>query len=143
MTFKWARNNPGNVSLQLSIFFYDLSVRHFNGLFQRQRIDTHGYKRETFGTIQNSLLKVSNVACGCVRVRKKRDHARPRTKPVGAKTRPRGTLLYSSLPYSALLYSTPLKCPEHRSFSRKLPSNSKEFACKQDSIIQDTSLFAE
>ena len=93
--------------------------------------------------IQNCLLKVSNVACGCVRVGKKRDHARPRTKPAGAKTRPRGTLLYSSLPYSALLYSTPLKCPEHRSFSRKLPSNNKEFACKQDSIIQDTSLFAE
>lgn len=51
--------------------------------------------------------------------------------------------LYSTLLFPTLLFSTLLKCPEHRSFSRKLPSNNKEFACKQDSIIQDTSLFAE
>ena len=52
----------------------------------------------------------SNVACVCVRMWGKK--TRPKTRPLGDKTRPIGTLLMcspllsSTLPYPPLLYST-------------------------------------
>ena len=53
--------------------------------------------------------------------------------------------LYSTLLFPTLLFSTLLLWNVRNTEVSlvNFPSNNKEFACKQDSIIQDTSLFAE